>query len=158
MACSLQTVGIGKDYPGTCALDDVSLTFEGGRVHALLGKNGAGKSTLVKILAGTVQPSRGRKRMTATGSAGLAVGATVGDCEERTIGDGSTDGGASGGEASAASQTGWSASGARVGCGSGEVAASGTANVGEPSTPPSTIAITTTRERPKFNQPSAATT
>src|SRR5205814_2732176 len=56
----LQTIAIRKEYPGTVALDDVSVSFEGGKVHALLGKNGAGKSTLVKIFAGSVQPTSGR--------------------------------------------------------------------------------------------------
>jgi ribose transport system ATP-binding protein len=56
---ALQTIRIRKQYPGTLALDDVSVQFEAGRVSALLGKNGAGKSTLVKILAGTTQPSGG---------------------------------------------------------------------------------------------------
>jgi len=59
MPGQLQTVKIRKEYPGTLALDDVSVSFEGGKIHALLGKNGAGKSTLVKILAGTVQPTGG---------------------------------------------------------------------------------------------------
>jgi ribose transport system ATP-binding protein len=56
---ALQTIRIRKEYPGTLALDDVSVQFEAGKVSALLGKNGAGKSTLVKILAGTTQPSSG---------------------------------------------------------------------------------------------------
>jgi ribose transport system ATP-binding protein len=56
---TLEVRGIRKEYPGTLALDDVSAFFEGGRVHALLGKNGAGKSTLVKIIAGTETPTRG---------------------------------------------------------------------------------------------------
>ncbi len=56
----LEVVGIGKEYPGTVAPDNVSAVFEGGKVHALIGKNGAGKSTLVKILAGAVTPTRGR--------------------------------------------------------------------------------------------------
>ena len=55
----LETVSLRKEYPGTLALSDVSLSFESGKVHALIGKNGAGKSTLVKILAGAVQPTRG---------------------------------------------------------------------------------------------------
>ena len=50
---------ITKDYPGTRALDDVSVTFEGGLVHALVGKNGSGKSTLVKILAGAINATKG---------------------------------------------------------------------------------------------------
>jgi ribose transport system ATP-binding protein len=56
---SLETVFLCKDYPGTRALDDVSIRFDGGRVHALVGKNGAGKSTLVKIFAGAVSPTSG---------------------------------------------------------------------------------------------------
>jgi ribose transport system ATP-binding protein len=57
---TLETRSIRKEYPGTLALDDVSVRFEGGKIHALLGKNGAGKSTLVKILAGTLAPTRGQ--------------------------------------------------------------------------------------------------
>ena len=55
----LQTLALRKEYPGTVALDDVSVSWAGGQVHALLGKNGAGKSTLVKIFAGSVQPTSG---------------------------------------------------------------------------------------------------
>lgn len=56
----LAVQGLAKYYPGTTALDDVSLTVHAGEVRALLGKNGAGKSTLVKILSGVVQPDRGK--------------------------------------------------------------------------------------------------
>ncbi len=59
----LEAIHIHKKYPGTIALDDVSLGFEGGKVHALIGKNGAGKSTLVKILAGSLAPTRGEIRV-----------------------------------------------------------------------------------------------
>jgi ribose transport system ATP-binding protein len=58
-AHSLQTSSLRKEYPGTVALDDVSVSFGGGKIHALIGKNGAGKSTLVKIIAGATQPTRG---------------------------------------------------------------------------------------------------
>ena len=50
---------ISKTYPGVVALDDVSLEFEQGEVHALLGENGAGKSTLIKIIAGAIEPDAG---------------------------------------------------------------------------------------------------
>jgi len=56
----LEISNLRKEYPGTLALDDVSVSFSAGSVHALLGKNGAGKSTLVKILAGATQPTSGR--------------------------------------------------------------------------------------------------
>ena len=56
----LRTEGITKDYPGTRALDDVSVSFEGGKVHAFIGKNGSGKSTLVKVFSGAIQPTKGK--------------------------------------------------------------------------------------------------
>ena len=56
----LRTEGIVKDYPGTRALDDVTVSFESGKVHAFLGKNGSGKSTLVKVFSGAIQPTAGK--------------------------------------------------------------------------------------------------
>ena len=55
----LRTEGIIKDYPGTRALDDVTVSFNSGKVHAFIGKNGSGKSTLVKVFAGAIQPTSG---------------------------------------------------------------------------------------------------
>lgn len=51
---------ITKVYPGTKALDQVSVEFESGKVHAFIGKNGSGKSTLVKVFSGAVEPTAGR--------------------------------------------------------------------------------------------------
>jgi ribose transport system ATP-binding protein len=51
--------GISKHYEGVRALENVGLTVERGRIHAVLGENGAGKSTLIKIMSGVVQPDRG---------------------------------------------------------------------------------------------------
>lgn len=50
---------ISKQYPGVLALNDVSVSFRKGEVHALVGENGAGKSTLIKVLSGAVSPDRG---------------------------------------------------------------------------------------------------
>jgi len=51
--------GISKHYGGVRALENVGLTVERGRIHAVLGENGAGKSTLIKIMSGVVQPDSG---------------------------------------------------------------------------------------------------
>jgi len=59
----LETRGLAMSYPGTRALDGVSLSFPAGRVGALIGRNGAGKSTLVKILSGALRPSAGEVRL-----------------------------------------------------------------------------------------------
>lgn len=55
----LRTAHISKQYPGCLALDDVTVSFESGKVNALLGKNGSGKSTLVKCFSGAIQPTKG---------------------------------------------------------------------------------------------------
>jgi len=55
----LEVRSITKRFPGVLALDDVSLQFFPGEVHAVVGENGAGKSTLMKILAGAYVPDSG---------------------------------------------------------------------------------------------------
>src|SRR5882672_9598318 len=50
---------ISKRFGITQALDDVSVSFLAGEVHALMGENGAGKSTLGKIIAGLYKADAG---------------------------------------------------------------------------------------------------
>jgi len=50
---------ISMDFPGVKALDNVSIQFNSGEIHALVGENGAGKSTLIKILTGVYQKKSG---------------------------------------------------------------------------------------------------
>lgn len=58
MQISLQNVH--KNYWGTRALQDVSLSFEPGELVALLGLNGAGKTTMLKAIAGTTPINHGQ--------------------------------------------------------------------------------------------------
>jgi ribose transport system ATP-binding protein len=60
-ANGLRIEGLSKTFPGTRALDDVSVACPRGRVLALLGHNGSGKSTLIKVLAGFHQPDPGAR-------------------------------------------------------------------------------------------------
>ena len=55
----LEAKGLTKIFPGVVALDDISISFEPGRVHCIVGENGAGKSTLIKCLTGAYKPEEG---------------------------------------------------------------------------------------------------
>jgi len=56
----LRAQGISKRFGPTQALEDVSVSFRAGEVHALMGENGAGKSTLGKVIAGIHRPDAGQ--------------------------------------------------------------------------------------------------
>jgi len=56
---TLELRNISRVFPGTVALQDFSARWEGGKIHALIGRNGAGKSTLVNILTGALAPTAG---------------------------------------------------------------------------------------------------
>jgi simple sugar transport system ATP-binding protein len=50
---------IGKEFFGKYVLSDITLHFDEGRIHTIVGENGAGKSTLMNILSGVYAPSTG---------------------------------------------------------------------------------------------------
>lgn len=55
----LEAYNITKFFPGVTALDNVSIAFEKGKIHAIIGENGAGKSALIRCLTGVLEPSSG---------------------------------------------------------------------------------------------------
>ena len=71
-AASLSAESVTVAYPGTRALDDVSLSLVPGRVHVLAGQNGAGKSTLINFvvlcMAGELLGDRAGRRRRDSGS------------------------------------------------------------------------------------------
>ena len=59
MSHVLSVKDINKSFPGVQALENVSIDFEAGEVHGLVGMNGSGKSTLMKIITGVLRPDSG---------------------------------------------------------------------------------------------------
>ena len=59
----VEAENISKRFGAVRALDGVSVRFEPGSFHALLGENGAGKSTLVKCLMGFYAADSGTMRI-----------------------------------------------------------------------------------------------
>lgn len=51
---AIQIKNVSKRYKDVNALDDVSFSFEYGKIYGFLGRNGAGKSTLINIIANRI--------------------------------------------------------------------------------------------------------
>ncbi len=55
----LATHSLTRSFGGLVAVNNVTLDFDKGCVHAIIGPNGAGKTTLIDLLSGDLAPSAG---------------------------------------------------------------------------------------------------
>lgn len=60
---AIETVGLGRDYGSTRALEALDLIVGSATLVGLLGPNGAGKTTALLLLATLLKPSRGTARI-----------------------------------------------------------------------------------------------
>lgn len=56
---AIQINNVTKRYDDVTALDNVSFSFEYGKIYGFLGRNGAGKSTLINIIANRIFADKG---------------------------------------------------------------------------------------------------
>ena len=56
----LNIENLRKSFGGVLATDDLSLSVEPGKIHAVIGPNGAGKTTMVSQISGALRPDSGR--------------------------------------------------------------------------------------------------
>jgi ABC-type branched-subunit amino acid transport system ATPase component len=57
---SLETVELTKAFGGNLVLDKISVSFQHGKVNALIGPNGSGKTTFFNCVTGLIRPDSGR--------------------------------------------------------------------------------------------------
>ena len=56
----LETRNLTRRFGGLTAVDNLSLTLPGGKLHAIIGPNGAGKTTLFNLISGLLRPDAGQ--------------------------------------------------------------------------------------------------
>ena len=57
---ALRTENLTKRFGGLTAVDNLSLSIPGGRLHAIIGPNGAGKTTFFNLVSGLLVADSGR--------------------------------------------------------------------------------------------------
>lgn len=62
----LSVRGLGREYGGSAAVQDVTFHVDAGEVLGLLGPNGAGKTTTISMILGVLAPSAGTIRIDGT--------------------------------------------------------------------------------------------
>ncbi|HEV7323836.1 MAG TPA: ABC transporter ATP-binding protein [Bosea sp. (in: a-proteobacteria)] len=68
----LSVEGLGIDFGGLRAVNDVGFSVSPGEIVSVIGPNGAGKTTLFNMISGVYQPQRGRIALDGQDVTGLA--------------------------------------------------------------------------------------
>ena len=55
----IEVKNVSKNFRETRALDNISLDFERGKIHGIIGRNGSGKTVLMKCICGFITPTSG---------------------------------------------------------------------------------------------------
>jgi len=55
----LELKGLTKRFGGLCAVDELDMQVEEGRIAGLIGPNGAGKTTIFNLISGVFHPTKG---------------------------------------------------------------------------------------------------
>jgi len=69
----IETNGLGRDFDGKWAVQDLDLQVRRGELYGFLGQNGAGKTTTIRMLTGLLQPRSGTIRICGLDYATAAV-------------------------------------------------------------------------------------
>lgn len=56
---AIKISGVYKEFKGNSVLQDITISFEKGKIHGLIGRNGAGKTVLLKLICGLGLPTKG---------------------------------------------------------------------------------------------------
>lgn len=59
----IETIGLGREFAGNWAVQDLNLRVRTGELYGFLGQNGAGKTTTLRLLAGLLRPTEGVARI-----------------------------------------------------------------------------------------------
>lgn len=59
MENAIEIKNLTKKFKEAVVLNDISVSFEKGKVHGLIGRNGSGKTMLMKCICGMVPPTTG---------------------------------------------------------------------------------------------------
>lgn len=56
---SIEMNQVGKKFKDTWVLQDITLSFDSGKIYGLVGRNGSGKTMIMKLISGMTVPTTG---------------------------------------------------------------------------------------------------